>query len=63
MATAAYPADPVDDDRRMGSEYANATSYRAQAPRPKIGARKRDDHDRQHGSNDSDFGLSDQTPD
>lgn len=62
MSIAPSPSAPLDEDRRMGSEYASARSYLARAPRARVVGRKTGE-DVQHGSNDSDFGMSDQAPD
>lgn len=63
MPTAPSPTPIDDEDRRMGSEYASARSYLAQVPRTRVVAKRRAAKEPQHGSNDSDFGMLDQTPD
>ncbi len=52
-----------DDDLHMGSEYATARAFAAQRPREAFGPVKKKKKEPQHGSNDSDFGVTDQSAD
>ncbi len=63
MPIAPSPAPTDDEDRRMGSEYSSARSYIAQSPRTRVVSKRKPAEAPQHGSNDSDFGMLDQTPD
>ncbi len=64
MGTAPLQEVPhVDEDLRMGSEYASARSYLGQSPRAKVTAMPKRKASVEHGTNDSDFGQMDQTPD
>ncbi len=57
--------ESFDNRPHMGSEYADAPTWLAQ--RAQVGAigasQKKTNSERQHGSNDSDFGGADQTQD
>ena len=64
MEHATVEPDPADDDIRMGSEYTDARTYLSKTPRGMsllVGRKK--PPEKQHGSNDSDFGMADQRQD
>jgi len=53
----------ADEDPHMGSEYADARNFLTRGRRPASGPVRRRQSDPQTGSNDSDFGVPDQTAD
>jgi hypothetical protein len=64
MESGLAPIERVDDDDlHMGSEYANARAFLAHHPRVTVGQIRKKKKEPQHGSNDSDFGFTDQKPD
>lgn len=63
MNTTVAGAPKDEEDLHMGSEYVNARDFASRLPRTPLGQVRRRRNEPQHGSNDTDFGVPDQSAD